>query len=126
MNKSILLSLVAITQLVGGLAVAQTPPPAADNARSNKTDPSNTAMTADAQKNDAVDIALTKHIRRSVMADKSLSADAHNAKIISIDGSVTLNGVVRSEAEKSAVEMKAAQIAGKDHVSNDLKIAPGR
>jgi osmotically-inducible protein OsmY len=43
---------------------------------------------------------------------------------VTVNGSVTLNGVVRSEEEKGAIEMKAANIAGKNKVTNDLKIAP--
>jgi osmotically-inducible protein OsmY len=39
---------------------------------------------------------------------------------------VTLKGVVRSEDEKGAVEMKAANIAGKNKVTSDLKIAPSK
>jgi osmotically-inducible protein OsmY len=37
---------------------------------------------------------------------------------------VTLNGVVRSEDQKGSIGMKAADIAGKGRVTNDLKIAP--
>jgi osmotically-inducible protein OsmY len=35
-----------------------------------------------------------------------------------------LNGVVRSNEEKDAVEMKAVAVAGKDKVTNALKVAP--
>ena len=46
---------------------------APDNAKSNKVDASNATATADAQTNSAMDLDLTKRIRQSVMADKSLS-----------------------------------------------------
>jgi hyperosmotically inducible periplasmic protein len=97
---------------------------APDNTKSNKVDQSNRAATADAQTNKSSDIDLTRRIRKSVMADKALSTYAHNVKIVAVNGSVTLNGVVRSEQEKSALEMKAAAVAGKDNVINDLKVAP--
>ena len=97
---------------------------APDNTKSNKVDPSNSAATADAQTNKSSDIDLTKRIRKSVMADKALSTYAHNVKIVAVSGTVTLNGVVRSEQEKSTLEMKAAAVASKDHVINDLKVAP--
>jgi hyperosmotically inducible protein len=97
---------------------------APDNTKSNKVDHSNSAATADAQTNKSSDIDLTMRIRKSVMADKALSTYAHNVKIVAVNGTVTLNGVVRSEQEKSAVEMKAAAVAGKDNVINDLKVAP--
>ena len=57
------------------------------------------------------------------MADKDLSTYAHNVKVISINGQVTLNGVVRSDDEKSKIAALAAEVAGKQHVVNDLKVA---
>jgi hyperosmotically inducible protein len=96
----------------------------ADNTKSNKLDPSNTAATADAQKDNAGDRTITQRIRKSLVTDKSLSTYAHNVKIVSVNGTVTLNGVVRSEDEKSAIEAKAVSVAGSGHVVNDLKVAP--
>lgn len=69
------------------------------------------------------DARLTQQIRQRVMADKSLSPYAHNVKIVTINGTVTLNGVVHSEQEKSSIEMKAASAAGKERVIDELKIA---
>jgi osmotically-inducible protein OsmY len=97
---------------------------APDNTKSNKVDPSNSEATADAQTNKASDIDLAKKIRKSVVADKALSTYAHNVKIVAVNGRVTLNGVVRSEQEKSALEKKAAAVAGNDSVTNELKVAP--
>jgi hyperosmotically inducible protein len=96
----------------------------ADNTKSNKLDPSNTAATADAQKDNAGDRTITQRIRKSLVTDKALSTYAHNVKIVSVDGTVTLNGVVRSEDEKSAIEAKAVSVAGQGHVVNDLKVTP--
>jgi osmotically-inducible protein OsmY len=96
----------------------------ADNTKNNQTDSSNTAATADTQSNASSDLNLTARIRKSVIADKSLSTYAHNVKIVAVNGNVTLNGVVRSDQEKNAVEMKAVAIAGKGNVVNDLKVAP--
>jgi osmotically-inducible protein OsmY len=105
-------------------AAAPAPATAPDNSKSNKSDQSNMSATADTQSNHSSDVDLTKRIRQSVVADKSLSTYAHNIKIVTLNGSVTLNGVVRSDEEKDAVEMKAAAIAGKDKVTNALKVAP--
>lgn len=58
------------------------------------------------------------------MKDKSLSTYAHNVKVISQNGMVTLKGPVKSEEEKQAIEAKAAQIAGADKVTNQLEVAP--
>ena len=111
--------------LVTAPIMAQSPP-AADNTKSNAA-PVNSAMSssiADGQKNMASDLKITQQIRKRVMADKNLSTDAHNVKIVSVNGAVTLNGVVRSDHEKAVVETKAKAVAGKDHVTSDLTIAP--
>jgi hyperosmotically inducible periplasmic protein len=106
-------------------AAASTSPVApADNSKANKMDHTNTNATADGQKDNANDRTITQSIRKNVMADKSLSTYAHNVKIVSVNGSVTLNGVVRSDQEKASVEAKAVAVVGPSHVVNDLKVAP--
>jgi len=57
------------------------------------------------------------------MDDKSLSTDGHNVKIVADNGSVTLSGVVPSDAEKMKIEEKAASVAGKDRVTNNIRVA---
>ncbi|MFZ0229539.1 MAG: BON domain-containing protein, partial [Mycobacterium sp.] len=86
---------------------------APDNSRVNRDQ---SQPTADQQKVDRSDRDITKQIRESVMKDKSLSTYAHNVKIISQDGMVTLRGVVRSEDEKRTIEAKAAEVVGQDKV----------
>jgi hyperosmotically inducible periplasmic protein len=120
MIKPIALALLAVsTCALVGQANAQ-----ADNTRTNQSDSSNTTASADHQSNGAGDLNLTARIRKSVLADKSLSTYAHNVKIVAVNGNVTLNGVVRSDQEKSAIEMKAEAVAGKGNVVDDLKVAP--
>jgi hyperosmotically inducible protein len=96
----------------------------ADNSKMNKGDAASDATTADQQKMNPSDRALTRKIRAEIMKDKSLSTYAHNVKIISQDGKVTLKGPVRSQDEKASVEQKAATIAGNGNVTNELEIAP--
>jgi osmotically-inducible protein OsmY len=98
--------------------------PAPDNTKANQTDPSNRQVTADSQKENATDRGLTQRIRKGLMADKDLSSYAHNVKIVTINGQVTLNGVVRSADEKMKVAGVAEGVAGKQNVVNDLKVAP--
>ena len=111
-----------------GIARAQnTTPPSqspADNTRINDRDKSRSEATADQQKETASDRALTQEIRKSILRDKSLSAYAHNVKIIAQDGNVVLKGPVRSVAEKKAVEARAIAIAGEDRVSSQIQVAP--
>jgi hyperosmotically inducible protein len=94
-----------------------------DNTKVNKRDRSANEPTADQQKANMTDRELTKKIRQSVMADKSLSTYAHNVKIISQNGAVTLKGPVKSEEEKKALVEKAAAVAGSaDKVTDELSV----
>jgi hyperosmotically inducible protein len=98
--------------------------PAPDNTKVNERDKNKAEPTADQQKENRPDREITRQIRRSIVQDKSLSTYAHNVKIISQNGMVTLKGPVRSDEEKSAVEAKAAEIAGKDKVTSQLEVKP--
>ena len=102
---------------------SQDPQPAADNTKVNKNQ---TPPTADQQKMNASDRTITQEIRKAVHEDASLSTYAHNIKIISQDGKVTLRGPVRSDDEKSNIEAKAVTVAGKDNVTDELTIAPAK
>jgi len=94
-----------------------------DNTRVNKRDRAVGEPTADQQKNNRSDIDLTRDIRRSIMDDKSLSSDAHNVKVISQNGTVTLKGPVKSEDEKKALVSKAASVAGSpDKVIDQMSV----
>jgi hyperosmotically inducible protein len=53
------------------------------------------------------DREITKQIRQALVQDGSLSSYAHNVKIVTQGGMVTLKGPVRSDEEKKAVEAKA-------------------
>jgi osmotically-inducible protein OsmY len=56
----------------------------------------NQAQTADNQANAKSDRLTTQKLRKAIMADKSLSTYAHNVKIITTDGALTLKGPVQS------------------------------
>lgn len=102
-------------------AAQQTPP---DNTRVNQRDRASDQPTADQAKNNKSDRDIMKNIRKSVMDDKSLSTNAHNCKIISQNGKVTLKGVVRSDEERQAVRSKAEQVAGAGNVTDNLSVKP--
>ena len=55
------------------------------------------------------------------MQDKSLSTYAHNVKIITQNGMVTLKGPVHSAEEKQAIESKATAVAGDGKVSKPTR-----
>lgn len=108
--------MVSALGLVAQIAAAQSPEAACNKALSPAT-------VADAPKEDSSDSGLTKRIRERVMADKSLSADARNVKIIALHGTVTLNGLARTEQERNAIEAKAISVAGIDRVVDEIEIA---
>jgi hyperosmotically inducible periplasmic protein len=95
--------------------------PAADNTKNNKDQ---TPPTADQQKMNPADRATTQKIRKAIHEDSTLSTYAHNIKIITQDGKVTLRGPVRSEDEKTNIEAKAVAVSGQGNVTNQLEIAP--
>jgi hyperosmotically inducible periplasmic protein len=109
-----------------GVAFAQTPQTPPDNTKVNTRDRAKGAVTADQQKENAGDRELTQKIRKSLMADKSLSSYAHNVKVVAQGGQVTLKGPVRTEEEKRNVEAKAVEVAGAGHVVNEISIAPAK
>jgi hyperosmotically inducible periplasmic protein len=116
------------TLLLAGSLMAESIPeyqdpqqPAPDNTKKNKDQ---TSPTADQQNMNASDREITQKIRKAINEDKSLSTYAHNIKIITQDGKVTLRGPVRSEDEKNNLETKAVAVAGKENVTNQLEIAP--
>jgi osmotically-inducible protein OsmY len=121
MIKKQLLLLGVLSLSVCSVSLAQTPAP--DNSKSNATsvNSTNSSSTADGQSNSAQDLATTQQIRKSIMADKSLSTYGHNVKIVTVNGTVTLNGVVRNARERDAIAAKAQTVASS--VINDLTVA---
>jgi osmotically-inducible protein OsmY len=117
-------ALCAASVIVAAPGKAQssdTPKP--DNTTVNKRDRDADQATADQQKSNRPDRELTKDIRRSIMADKSLSTYAHNIKIISQNGTVTLKGPVKSEDEKQTVIAKAVAVVGSpDRVTDQVSV----
>lgn len=96
-----------------------------DNTKVNKRDRDRSEPTADQQKGNVSDRDMTKRIRQSIVADKSLSTYAHNVKVISQNGVVTLKGPVRSEDEKKAIESKAMEVAGSGgRINNEMSVKP--
>ena len=110
--------------LVGGLGtlipwsavLAQSP----DNSKTNQQDGG--SATADQQAENQSDRDLARKIRKSIVDDKNLSTYAHNVKIITRDGTVTLKGPVRTNDEKSAIAAKAVEIAGAANVKSEITV----
>jgi hyperosmotically inducible periplasmic protein len=123
--KRIALTLILTSALlgVGTLTMAQDSPPVApDNSAVNARDRAPGAMTAGQQSNAKSDVEITREIRRAVVKDHSLSMLAHNVKIVSANGNVTLRGPVKTEEEKTAIASKAQAIAGAGKVDDQLEV----
>lgn len=102
------------------LCVAQAP----DNSKMNERDKKMDAPTAETQSNSKADLKMTRLIRHDLMESSTLSTYAKNVKVITQGGRVTLRGPVRSQEEKTAIEVIAKKHAGETMVDNQLEIAP--
>ncbi len=102
------------------------PTPAADNTATNKADRGTDSKTPMDQSQAAADINITAAIRRAIMAEKDMSMNGQNCKVITDKGGiVTLRGVVNSQAERDSIEAMAKSVAGVTKVDNQLEIKPG-
>jgi len=107
---------------VGALCIVGLGAQAPDNTARNARDRQPTAKTADQQSNSTADVDTTRKIRQAIVADKALSTNAHNVKVITRGGKVTLKGPVKTDEEKHAVEAKAAEIAGAANVTSQVSV----
>jgi hypothetical protein len=71
----------------------------------------------------AADRTMTQKIRKAINADKSLSAEARRVKVTTQSGKVTLQGAAQSEAERTSIFTKAADVAGGANVVNNVTVS---
>src|SRR5271166_490812 len=107
-----MLGMISLLLSLASAPAAQDRQAAPDNTKQNKSQ----GMTAENQKEDQADRTTSQEIRKAILADKSLSSYARNVKVITANGMVTLKGPVRSDKEKTAIEAKAAEVAGAGNV----------
>jgi osmotically-inducible protein OsmY len=93
-----------------------------ENTGKNVRDAQGDTKTVFDQGNSEADRNITANIRKAIVDDDSLSTNAHNIKIITNAGIVTLRGPVDSAAEKATVESKAKQVAGVTRVDSQLEV----
>jgi len=116
-----MLALIVASAAVLNAAPAQQQT-APDNTARNKSE----TTTAEQQKGNKSDLETTRRIRKAIVDDKALSTYAHNIKIVTEDGQVTLTGPVNTPEEQAAVAAKAVQIAGSGKVLNQTEVAPSK
>src|SRR6266498_2240546 len=92
--------LLALTTTFGLTAITYAqepiPLPPGEKPKVNSRNRTKGAVTADQQKESATDRDISAKIRKALMDDKDLSTYAHNVKVITRNGMVTLKGPVRS------------------------------
>jgi len=96
--------------------------PDTENTGVNVRDRGDATVTPEDQGGEAGDREITAAVRRAIVKDDSLSLNAHNVKIITRDGIVTLRGPVESAAERTTIAQLAEKTAGVKRVDNQLEI----
>lgn len=94
----------------------------ADNTARNVRDRDNRTVVPLDQGNSQTDINITAQIRKEVIANKSMSVNARNVKIITQNGQVTLRGPVNSSEEKRLIGEIAGRIVRAGNVDNQLEV----
>lgn len=104
----------------------------ANNTSPSNTEPNNTAVnqrdraddmpTPMDQGNSDADLAITQSIRQGLMADETLSVDAKNVKVITLERAVALRGPVSSEDEKTRIGQLAETTPNVVKVFNLLEV----
>lgn len=94
----------------------------ADNTGRNVRDRDSQTLTPGDQAENEADRTVTKQVRRIIIEDGTLSTNAKNIKIITINGVVTLRGVVNNDREKNVIAQKAKTVNGVRNVDNQLEI----
>lgn len=95
----------------------------ADNTVRNERDRDGASVTPGDQDNDENDLRIVQDIRKALVKNDQLSLNAHNAKVVSVNGVVTLRGPVESAAERTAIDNIAKGVAGVTRVDNQLEVA---
>ena len=94
----------------------------ADNTGINARDKSGATTLPTDQSGAKSDLELAAAVRKAIVDDESLSTLAHNVKVVTQGGAVTLRGPVQSADEKTRIGTLAQNTAGVTRVDNQLDI----
>jgi len=122
-KQRVVIGLLVAGSQCAGIAIAEEKSVKADNTKRNSDAYATGTVNAEKQGNSSEDVTTTAKIRSAIVDNAKLSTYAHNVKIITNNGHVTLMGPVRSEAERTAVENAAQSVVPKERLSNRLTIA---
>lgn len=106
------------------MAFANIPTPLeADNTAQNERDRGGSTLTPQDQiKGSPQDINWTRAARQRLVKDRTLSSNAKNIKIITIDEVMTLRGPVKTEAEREKVLAHAKSVSSRLQVIDNLEV----
>ena len=93
-----------------------------DNTRQNVRDRDSQTLTPLDQGGSKSDVNTTAQIRKAIIADKGMSLNARNVKIITKNGQVTLRGPVNTAEEKRRIEEIANRIGHSENVNSELDV----
>lgn len=93
-----------------------------DNTEKNIRDRDSVTKTPLDQSESEADRTITQKIRQAIVSDGTLSTNAKNIKIITINGVVTLRGPVASPQEKDLILRKISDVQGVTRVDNQLEV----
>lgn len=116
--------LLSTAILIGPLAFADSPRQVQSTVACPDTSQVRPDPHSAEQKAGRTDVELIAKIRHSIIAEKSLSAEARNVKIIAQNGRVTLSGPVASESEKRIVQQKASDVVGLRNLKSEIEVVP--
>ena len=120
--KQTLLALTCLSALSLAAFAADNEKAKPDNTATNERDRSGETQTSGDQSNSKDDVNTTAAIRRAVVKDPSLSAVAKNVKIVTANGTVTLRGPVKTDAERTKIAELAQSAAGNAKIDNQLEV----
>lgn len=122
LTASLLLTSGNVSAEVQANPAMPTASPGLENTGRNVRDKNDNTLTPENQKETRRDVRITKAIRKAIVKRESLSVNAHNAKIITRNGVVTLRGPVENTEEKTTLQMISEKIRGVKKVDNQLEV----
>lgn len=80
------------------------------------------ASTRPARGADAQDVVITQSIRKAILADQSMSVNAQNIDIRTVNRHVTISGAVDDPFERKRVLAKIQSIHGPANLTDSLEV----
>lgn len=113
---------LAVTALGGFAACDRQSGAGAENTARNERDSGGRTVTPMDQSENEGDRTITQRVRKAVVDNDGLSTNAHNVKIVTQNGVVTLRGPVETPQEKNTIVAAAQTTPGVKRVDDQLEV----